>query len=86
MNRGNVEEAIKASALECLESGEQFQMFSTEAMVVSDSLYTNSVSQDSLGCRNIVFQLPQAQPAHLPINLVYPKFKSKHHYSITELT
>lgn len=84
MNREILEEAMKASALECPES-EQFQMFSREGMVLGPSLYTQSVSQDSLGCRNTVLQLPQAESTHLPIYLVYPKFKSKHHYWITEL-
>lgn len=69
MNRGILEEAMKASASECPES-EQFQMFLREAMVLGASLYTQSVSQDNLECRNTVFQLPQAESAHLPIYLV----------------
>lgn len=75
---------MRASTLECLES-EQFEGFSREAMIVGASLYTHSVTQDSLGCRNIVFKLPQAQSAHLPIYLTCPKFKSKHRYRIPEL-
>lgn len=72
---------MMATALECLELGEEFQMFSQKQWLwVLPSM--SSVSQDSLGCRNTVFKLPQAESAHLPI---YPQLTSKHRYRITDL-